>query len=307
MGNFKFLEEKWPMLYNLGEAAESTQDNKELIEQFKKREKELESELNSLRESQKAKSEQELKIETKERKDRGKIASSKIELSEAETRNIIDEQLRSAGWEVDTKFLRYSKGTRPQKNKNIAIAEWPTYSEEKGNGAADYALFIGLKLVGIIEAKSGVHFLDCRNSENHPKALQGWYSPEKLNNLLEQDIHKENESLDELDFDFLQDENGVGLRYYQVEAIKVVEEAIKRGDKSALVAMATGTGKTRTVLGLIYRLLKTKRFKRILFLVDRTELGTQALDTFTEVKIEDLKTLNEIYNINGLEDKNIEK
>lgn len=339
-----------------------TKDSKELIEQFKKREKELESELNSLRESQKTKSEQELKIETKERKDRGKIASSKIELSEAETRNIIDAQLRGVGWEADTKLLRYSKGTRPQKNKNIAIAEWPTYSEEKGNGAADYALFIGLKLVGIIEAKkyskdvlgnmveaklyaegireedaeykisnwgnygvpflfvsngrkyikeienkSGVHFLDCRDNENHPKPLQGWYSPEKLSSLLEQDINRENKSLDELDFDFLQDENGVGLRYYQVEAIKAVEATIKRGDKSALVAMATGTGKTRTVLGLIYRLLKTKRFKRILFLVDRTELGTQALDTFTEVKIEDLKTLNEIYNINGLEDKNIEK
>ena len=51
--------------------------------------------------------------------------------------------------------------------------------------------------------------------------------------------------------------------------------------------MATGTGKTRTVLGLIYRLLKTKRYRRILFLVDRTSLGDQAMDTFKEVKIED--------------------
>ena len=63
--------------------------------------------------------------------------------------------------------------------------------------------------------------------------------------------------------------------------------------------MATGTGKTRTVLGMIYRFLKTGRFKRILFLVDRTALGEQALDVFKEVKLEDLMPLADIYNIKG--------
>lgn len=67
--------------------------------------------------------------------------------------------------------------------------------------------------------------------------------------------------------------------------------------------MATGTGKTRTVLGMIYRFLKTNRFKRILFLVDRTSLGEQASDVFKEVKLEDLMTIDEIYNVKGLEDK----
>lgn len=71
--------------------------------------------------------------------------------------------------------------------------------------------------------------------------------------------------------------------------------------------MATGTGKTRTVLGMIYRFLKTNRFRRILFLVDRTSLGEQASDVFKEVKLEDLMTLDDIYNIKGLEDKNIDK
>lgn len=66
--------------------------------------------------------------------------------------------------------------------------------------------------------------------------------------------------------------------------------------------MATGTGKTRTVLGMIYRFLKTGRFNRILFLVDRTALGEQAEDVFYEVKLEDLKTLNDIYDIKTLED-----
>ncbi|HIS64831.1 MAG TPA: type I restriction-modification system endonuclease, partial [Candidatus Avoscillospira avistercoris] len=63
----------------------------------------------------------------------------------------------------------------------------------------------------------------------------------------------------------------------------------------------------RTVLGMIYRFLKTGRFKRILFLVDRTALGEQALDVFKEVKLEDLMPLADIYNIKGLEDKEIER
>ena len=69
--------------------------------------------------------------------------------------------------------------------------------------------------------------------------------------------------------------------------------------------MATGTGKTRTILGMIYRFLKTNRFRRILFLVDRTALGEQAQDVFNDVKLEDLQPLNKIYNINTLDDINL--
>ena len=60
-------------------------------------------------------------------------------------------------------------------------------------------------------------------------------------------------------------------------------------------------------LGMIYRFLKSGRFRRILFLVDRTTLGEQASDTFKEVKLEDLMTLNDIYNIKGLEDAGIDR
>ena len=65
--------------------------------------------------------------------------------------------------------------------------------------------------------------------------------------------------------------------------------------------MATGTGKTRTILGMVYRFLKTNRFRHILFLVDRTALGEQAQDVFNDVKLEDLQPLNKIYNINTLD------
>lgn len=51
-----------------------------------------------------------------------------MQWNEAQTRCLIDEQLRKAGWEADTINLRYSKGTRPVKGRNIAISEWPTNS-----------------------------------------------------------------------------------------------------------------------------------------------------------------------------------
>lgn len=70
-------------------------------------------------------------------------------MTEAETRKLIDEQLRKVGWEADTDNLHYSKGTRPQQGRNLAIAEWQTNS-----GFVDYVFFIGLKMVATIEAKA---------------------------------------------------------------------------------------------------------------------------------------------------------
>jgi type I restriction enzyme R subunit len=79
---------------------------------------------------------------------RGEEASARIDLDEATTRALIDQQLRDSGWEADTETLRYAAGARPVKGRNLAIAEWPTAS-----GPADYALFVGTTLVGVVEAK----------------------------------------------------------------------------------------------------------------------------------------------------------
>ena len=87
------------------------------------------------------------------RKQAGKAAGRRFK-SEAETRYLIDEQLRKVGWEVDTEKLRYSKGTRPAKGHNIAIAEWPTDSTVGNKGYVDYALFVGTQLVATVEAKA---------------------------------------------------------------------------------------------------------------------------------------------------------
>lgn len=302
-------------------------------------------------------------VDKEVRRQQASKAASQRQKSEAETRYMIDEQLRQVGWEVDTENLRYSKGTRPAKGKNIAIAEWPTDSTVGNRGYADYALFIGLQMVGIIEAKaehkdipsvidyqgkdysrniraedakyqlstwgdykvpftfatngrpyleqyktkSGIWALDLRQPSNAPKALHGWVGPNGIMELLEKDTQAGNKALQELSYDLLRDKDGLNLRDYQIKAIETAEKAIIDGNQTALIAMATGTGKTRTVLGMIYRFLTTNRFKRILFLVDRTSLGEQAHDVFREVKLEDLMTLDEIYNIKGLDEKAIDK
>ncbi len=75
-------------------------------------------------------------------------AGEDLDLDEADTRKLIDQQLRDAGWEADSQVLRFGKGVRPQKGRNLAIAEWPT-----DNGPTDYCLFVGLMPVGVVEAK----------------------------------------------------------------------------------------------------------------------------------------------------------
>lgn len=295
-------------------------------------------------------------VSKKKRKEQARKMAWDIKLSEAETRILIDEQLREVGWEVDTENLRHSKGTRPEKGHARAIAEWPTDSEINEYGYVDYALFIGEKLVGVVEAKalhknvlavidyqgkdyakhirqederytvgawgeykvpfvfatngrpylsqieteSGIWFLDTRDPANVPRPQKGWMSPQNIEEALEKDTAKADAALKDLGYEFLKDPMGLALRDYQIRAIQAAEQAICGGRESILLAMATGTGKTRTVLGLMYRFLKTHRFRRILYLVDRNSLAEQAGDVFKDVKLEDGQTLNNIYNILSL-------
>lgn len=71
-------------------------------------------------------------------------------------------------------------------------------------------------------------------------------------------------------------------RPYQIEAIRSVFENIEKGRRKALLVMATGTGKTRTVVSMADVLMRTNRVQRVLFLVDRIALRNQALDAFKE-------------------------
>lgn len=283
-------------------------------------------------------------------------------LSEKQIRFFIDEQLRKAGWEADTQAIRHSKGSRPVKGRNMAIAEWPTNSSAMTKGFADYALFVGEQLVGLIDAKkpaedvastidvqikdyaknikpehanyiidnwfgcsvpflfatngrpyleqiktkSGIWFLDARQPSNISYPIRNWFSPDDLMAKLKQNVEEANDALTNSDDSYMTDPNGLNLRDYQIKAINKATQAIIDGQQNVLIAMATGTGKTRTVLGLIYKMLETKRFKRILFLVDRTALGGQAMDTFKDVKLKELQTLCQIYDVKDIEDKTVD-
>lgn len=289
-------------------------------------------------------------------KQRASKAAAKISMSEAETRALIDEQLKNAGWLANTEALNYKKHkTLPQRGQNMAIAEWPS-----GPNWADYALFIGYELYGFIEAKkygqdistdlrqakvyaelaeanheaillgawgkynvpflfstngrpyleqiktkSGIWFLDVREKTNNARPLQGWYSPEGLIKLREKDIQQANQKLLSSSLEFLGSRSGLGLRKYQLDAIKAVEHRIVTAPdvRRTLVAMATGTGKTRTIIGLCYHLIQTNRFNRILFLVDRNLLGTQAINAFKDNKVVGLNTFAEIYDVKELKEK----
>lgn len=286
-------------------------------------------------------------------------ASAQFTLNEELTRILIDQQLLDAGWEADTQELTYQNGTRPEKGKNKAIAEWPTV----GRQAADYVLFAGLTPIAVVEAKrentnvagkitqaeryakgfnpsaemqpaweregrtiawdaldnnqyqipfvyscnarpyvkqlaeqSGTWFRDVREASNVSRPLHDFHSPEGLLDRLKRSRQAAQTVLQQEGFGYLK------LREYQQKAIQAVEAAMEQDQTNCLLAMATGTGKTRTIIGLMYRFLKAERFKRILFLVDRTALGQQAIDAFNDAPLEQNQTLSKIYNVAELGD-----
>ncbi|MDQ0316828.1 type I restriction-modification system endonuclease [Amorphus orientalis] len=283
----------------------------------------------------------------------GRRAAEHLDLDERQTRRLIDVQLVDAGWECDSDHLTYQNGIRPEEGRSLAIAEWPSEG-----GRADYALFVDLTCVGVIEAKresqdvpstlqqaeryartlildpeqahpdgpwkhgldepfrvpfvfatngrpyvrqwetkSGIWYRDVRRSTNQAVALPSWLAPKDLVDKLATDVDAAAQGLAEDGF-------GKGrMRPYQEEAIAAIEDAVVAGQREILVSMATGTGKTRTAIALMYRLLKHKRFRRILFLVDRKALGKQTSDALETTEIEGLLNFAQIYKVAGLDTK----
>ena len=286
-------------------------------------------------------------------------AAHALDLDEQATRTLIDGRLRVRGWEADTPTLRHSTGARPVAGRNRAIAEWPT-----ANGPADYALFVGLTCVGIVEGKrsrrnvagaldqagrysqgflpepgivlpagspwpavsgnaaepsfrvpflfstngrpylkqletqSGIWHRDARDPTNRSRALADWPTPDGLKATLDTDRASASTALSALPFDF-----AFGLRDYQVRGIEAVEAALAEdGRRALLLAMATGTGKTKLAVALLYRLLHTKRFRRVCFVVDRTALGDQAKDALTTTRIVSARTFADIFGLKTLGD-----
>jgi type I restriction enzyme R subunit len=154
----------------------------------------------------------------------------------------------------------------------------------------------GRPYVKQLAEQSGTWFRDVRETANLAKPLHDFHSPEGLLDKLKRSQIEAQQKLQDEGFAYLK------LRDYQQKAITAVEAALAQNQTNCLLAMATGTGKTRTIIGLMYRFLKAEHFKRILFLVDRTALGEQAIDFFNDAPLEHNLTLSKIYNIAELGD-----
>ena len=143
---------------------------------------------------------------------------------------------------------------------------------------------------------SGTWFRDCRLPSNTKRVCHSFLTPEGMLDLLKRDHQKSQQELMAEPFDYL------SLYPFQKKAVIAVEEAIQQGQRDILLAMATGTGKTRTMLAMLYRFLKAERFKRILFLVDRSSLGEQAIKSFKNTRLERNMTLDQFYDLKEMSD-----
>lgn len=242
---------------------------------------------------------------------------------EGMARENIDGMLGAAGWSVQD-FNEYDFS-----HPGVAIREFSV-----GRDAADYLLFIDGKAVGVVEAKpegttlggvsvqtlkyttglpgfvrvccdplpfcyesTGVEtfFRDLRDPDSRSRRVFSFHRPETLREW----ITEETTLRDRLrDMPPLVTE---GLRECQVEAITGLEQSLAENRPRALVQMATGSGKTFMTVTEVYRLIKHARARRVLFLVDRNNLGRQAYREFTQYRTpDDGRKFNELYNVQHL-------
>jgi type I restriction enzyme R subunit len=235
-----------------------------------------------------------LKAEIAAAKKQNEAVPDDHDYSEAETRDyFIDLLLREAGWPLDKKEDR----------------EYPVHGmpNKRGEGFVDYVLWgdDGLPL-GLVEAKRTKRdprvgqqqaklYGDCLEQQfgrrpvlfytngyetwlwddvNYPpRPVQGFYKKAELELLIRRRASRKPLAGATID-------TAIVERPYQIEAIRRVTEALEKSQRKALVVMATGAGKTRTVIALCDLLQRCNWIKRVLFLADRVALVNQAANAF---------------------------
>ena len=234
--------------------------------------------------------------------------------SEAQTRSaLIDLLLREAGWELDAK-----------KNFEVEVSGMPNAS---GQGFVDYVLWgDDGKPLALIEAKStrkqasvgqqqAKLYADClekqygqrpvifyTNGYEHwlwddamypPRAVQGFFKKAELALLVQRRTSRKSLATAPIKAEIIE-------RYYQTRAVRRIGETFEIDrQRKALVVMATGAGKTRTVIALADLLMRCNWAKRVLFLADRVALVNQAVNAFK-------KHLPDAAPVNLVTDKNTE-
>lgn len=215
--------------------------------------------------------------------------------SEAETRDyFIDLLLKEAGWELDEK-----------KNFEIEVTGMPNGQKK---GFVDYVLWgDDGKPLALVEAKrtkkdakvgqqQAKLYADClekmygqrpvifcSNGYDHwiwddisypPRAVQGFFKKPELELIIQRRTSRKKLSEGIINAKIIE-------RYYQTRAVRRIGETFEKDNqRKALVVMATGAGKTRTVIALADLLMRCNWVKRVLFLADRVALVNQAVNVF---------------------------
>lgn len=239
-------------------------------------------------------------------------------------KDLIDNLIKNANW---GEIFDEKNQDRIPKEATFIFEEYPT-----DHGPVDYALFKEGSLVAFVEAKREsidprnvleqakrygkgvdsedkfgpekeygvpflystnghqIFFIDLTQSKVIQREVACFHTPEALSEFLTRD---EEECYKNLESWPIRD----GLRPYQVEAVQNLEQDIIDGYRELLIAMATGSGKTRTIISFMYRMLKAGLAKRVLFLVDRRSLAAQAAMAMSAYEAEPGATLDQIYNV----------
>jgi type I restriction enzyme R subunit len=249
--------------------------------------------------------------------------------AEARARVEIDRQLHASGWVVQDrgKLNLYAA-------QGVAVRE---FIMAPGHGRADYLLFIDGRAVGAVEAKpsgtplTGVEpqsqkysgglpaqlsafarplpflyeatgdetmFTDGFDPDPRSRAVFAFHRPETLARWLRQWVDDVEGGSLRARLRRLGPVPREGLRRIQVEAIGRLEASMRRNDPRALAQMATGSGKTFMAANLAYRVVQTAGAERVLFLVDRANLGRQTLREFQQFATPgDGRKFTDLYNV----------
>ncbi len=258
--------------------------------------------------------------------------------AEAKARVEIDRKLAAAGWAVQD-YRQVNLGAA----RGVAVREFPL---EAGHGRADYLLFVDRKPLGVVEAKpdgttlTGVEWQSDKYTEGLPQGLgaptrplpfayestgvetrfTNGFDPE-LRSRLVFSFHRPDTLagwLEDWRRNFEHPTLRARLRELppldardlwppQERAIRNLEASLAHDRPRALIQMATGSGKTYTAANVAYRLIKHADARRVLFLVDRFNLGRQTKGEFDRFVVPGLnRKFTELYTVQHLRTNSID-
>jgi len=213
-------------------------------------------------------------------------------MRESDSRMIIDRKLRDAGWNIEDKNQvsteepskkgRADYLLKDRRGRPLAVIEAKRFSVEPEIGkhqALEYAESFGTDFIFLSNGED-IYFWDYKNRPE--QKVMNFFSQKDLERILI--LRKSRKPISIIP---IPDEVSIRgqnrkIRPYQKEALQAMDKAIEAGKRKMLVVMATGTGKTLTIALQIKRMFDAGLIGRVLFLVDRIELGKQAQETFND-------------------------